>query len=235
MTSKPSNEAANANDQSVVVRGLCKRFLDGARELEVLRNVSFSVARGESMAITGPSGSGKSTLLNILAGLLPVDAGSVCMHVKASEGASTFRLEQMSESERTRLRRRYIGYVHQFYNLVPTLTVIENVRLPGRLNRGRTLDAFASELLTEFGLAERADVFPQVLSGGEQQRVAVARALLLTPNLLLADEPTGNLDAENAQSVATALFSAAKERGVSLVVATHSEAVAERAEQRLRL
>lgn len=220
---------------SVEVRGLYKHFRDGDDELEVLRDVNFSLARGESMAITGPSGSGKSTLLNLLAGLLEIDSGSIRMHVSMAGEKQTLSLEGANEAARTRLRRRHIGYVHQFYNLVPTLTVVENVRLPGRLNFGRSLDDYALELLKDFGLADRAHVFPHVLSGGEQQRVAVARALLLTPAVLLADEPTGNLDALNAQAVAAALFAAAKERGVSLVVATHSESVAERAEQRLRL
>ena len=215
----------------VEVSGLHKRFSDGDATLEVLSGVDFRLESAASLAITGPSGSGKSTLLNVLAGLLKCDAGSVVLRAQDSQ----IDMAAASEADRTRFRRRHIGYVHQFYNLVPTLTVLENVRLPGRLNRGSALDGYARALLGEFGLEARANAFPDVLSGGEQQRVAVARALVLTPALILADEPTGNLDGGNSEAVADSLFSAAAERGVALVVATHSEAVAARADLHLRL
>ena len=222
---------ANVVEVVVEVSGLAKRFSDGDATLEVLSDVGFTLRTGASLAITGPSGSGKSTLLNVLAGLLESDAGSVIVRAEAE----SIDMAAATEAQRTRFRRRHIGYVHQFYNLVPTLTVLENVRLPGRLNRGSELDGYALELLDEFGLGGRADAFPDVLSGGEQQRVAVARALVLTPALVLADEPTGNLDAGNSEAVATSLFEASGHRGVGLVVATHSESVAARADMHLRL
>lgn len=215
----------------IQARGLCKNYQDGDRTIEVIRDLDLTLDAGECLAITGPSGSGKSTLLNLLAGLITCDQGELDLRL----GSASFALHAVNERERTRMRRRYVGYVYQFFNLVPTLTVHENVRLPARLNRRRDLDARASSLLDRFGLGDRLDVFPEVLSGGEQQRVAVARALLLQPPLLLADEPTGNLDADNSDLVASLLFDTAKQMGVSLVVATHSEAIAARADKHLTL
>ncbi len=213
------------------VAGLSKRYADGDRVVQVLRDVSFSLAPGESLAVTGPSGSGKSTLLNILAGILTADEGAARLRLPDGE----VELGELDDAARTRLRRRHVGYVHQFFNLVPTLTVWENTVLPARLNKRRDLDDAATALLEGFGLGDRSDDFPEVLSGGEQQRVAVARGLLLQPPLLLADEPTGNLDAVNSEQVAALLFRAARERGVALVVATHSETIAAQAEKRLHL
>ena len=215
----------------VEVRGLSKSYQDGDRSIEVLRQLDVELAAGRSLAVTGPSGSGKSTLLNILAGIVPCDEGEVDLHL----GGRSFAVHLANERARTQMRRRYIGYVYQFFNLVPTLTVLENVRLPGRLNKRKDTDQRALTLLEEFGLGDRAQVFPEVLSGGEQQRVAVARALLLKPPLLLADEPTGNLDANNSAHVADLLFDHASQMGVSVIVATHSDAVAERAHHHLHL
>ncbi len=218
-------------ETTLEVRDLCKHYADGDRSVEVLNRVSLSLAAGQSLAVTGPSGSGKSTLLNILAGILAADDGAVLLRT----GAATVDLATLSDSERTRLRRRHIGYVYQFFNLVPTLTVWENTVLPARLNKRADLEARADALLEDFALGERRDTFPEVLSGGEQQRVAVARALVLQPPLLLADEPTGNLDAANSKHVADLLFNAAREQDVALVIATHSEEIAARADQRLHL
>ncbi len=218
-------------EATLEVRGLCKHYADGDRLVEVLNHVSLDLAGGRSLAVTGPSGSGKSTLLNILAGILAADAGTVVLRT----GEATVDLATLNDAERTRLRRRHIGYVYQFFNLVPTLTVWENTVLPARLNKRLDLDARAGELLDQFALSARRDTFPEVLSGGEQQRVAVARALVLQPPLLLADEPTGNLDATNSKHVADLLFSAAREQNVALVIATHSEEIAARADQRLHL
>ncbi len=215
----------------VRVTNLCKRYKDGDRDIEVLRDLHLHLPAGQSLALTGPSGSGKSTLLNILAGLLTCDTGEVHLTM----GAESFALHAMSEQQRTRMRRRSIGYVYQFFNLVPTLTVVENVRLPARLNKRRDLDAQAAALLDSFGLGARLHVFPEVLSGGEQQRVAVARALLMQPPLILADEPTGNLDAGNTAHVAHLLFETAKDMGLSVIVATHSDDIAGRADHHLRL
>ncbi len=216
---------------AVSIRGLRKTFQDGEQQIQVLSGLDLDISTGQTLAITGPSGSGKSTLLNVLAGLVEADAGSVDLRL----GDHTFAMHSASEKARTRLRRSSIGYVYQFFNLVPTLTVLENVCLPARLNRREDLDGRANEILAAFGLNDRHNAFPEVLSGGEQQRVAVARALLLKPPLLLADEPTGNLDAANAEQVASLLFDHAKALGLTVVVATHSEDVAGRADRRLQM
>ncbi|MEM9621996.1 MAG: ATP-binding cassette domain-containing protein [Pseudomonadota bacterium] len=216
---------------AVQLHAVSKSFQDGDVTVGVLNNLSCQVAPGSSLAITGPSGSGKSTLLNLLAGTLTPDSGEIFMHL----GGQDVAWHNCSERIRTRTRRRWIGYVHQFFNLIPTLTVLENVRLPGRLNKQRQLDAQALELLQQFGLGHRLHNFPETLSGGEQQRVAVARALLLQPALLLADEPTGNLDRGNSTQVADLLFTSARASGAALIVATHSSQVAARADQQLQL
>ena len=212
-------------------RHLCKSYLDGQTQIQVLDDIELAVAPATSVAITGPSGSGKSTLLNILAGLIAADSGEIVLNV----GDQEFALHTCSTRRRTQIRRAYIGYVFQFFNLIPTLTVLENVLLPAELNkRGNQRDE-AMQLLEHFGMASRCSAFPQTLSGGEQQRVAVARALLLRPPLLLADEPTGNLDQHNATLVANMLFEAARLRDVALVVATHSDSVAALAQQHMKL
>ena len=213
------------------VKQISKHYQDGSRQINVISDLSFNVAAGESLSVMGPSGSGKSTLLNLLAGLLELDSGDITL---ALEGKS-FSYRTANERSRTMLRRQHIGYVYQFFNLVPTLTVLENVRLPARLNNRRDLERHASTLLGEFGLSDRLNDFPDRLSGGEQQRVAVARALLLKPPLLLADEPTGNLDAENSSHVADLLFSSCREQNISLVLATHSNEVAAMADTQLQL
>ena len=213
------------------VKKISKHYQDGGRQIDVIRDLSFSVAAGESLSVTGPSGSGKSTLLNLLAGLLELDDGDMSLELKGK----IFSYRAANERSRTAFRRQYIGYVYQFFNLVPTLTVLENVRLPARLNQQPELERHAATLLGDFGLSERLHDFPETLSGGEQQRVAVARALLLKPPLLLADEPTGNLDIENSNLVADLLFSSCREQNISLVLATHSKEVAAMADTRLHL
>lgn len=213
------------------VKKISKHYQDGGRQIDVIRDLSFSVAAGESLSVTGPSGSGKSTLLNLLAGLLELDDGDMSLELKGK----IFSYRAANERSRTAFRRQYIGYVYQFFNLVPTLTVLENVRLPARLNQQPELERHAATLLGDFGLSERLHDFPETLSGGEQQRVAVARALLLKPPLLLADEPTGNLDIENSNLVADLLFSSCREQNISLVLATHSKEVATMADTRLHL
>ncbi len=211
------------------VRNVSKGFVDGDRQIDVLQSLSFSLDAGQSLAVMGPSGSGKSTLLNLLAGLISPDAGDIQLRLQDK----TISLGMLEERARTAIRRQHIGYVYQFFNLVPTLTVLENVRLPARINRKKSLDSRALDLLQNFGLGDRLDAFPEVLSGGEQQRVAVARALVLTPPILLADEPTGNLDAANTEQVANLLFNTARELKVALVIATHNEAVAAMADHQL--
>ena len=213
------------------LNAVSKGYVDGERQIEVLRSLSLSLASGQSLAVTGPSGSGKSTLLNLLAGLLRPDEGQILLCLNGE----TLNLGSLSDKQRTAIRRRHIGYVYQFFNLVPTLTVLENVCLPARLNGQRNLETYARDLIENFGLGDRLDVFPEALSGGEQQRVAVARALVLSPPLLLADEPTGNLDATNTEHVANLLFDTARQMNVALVIATHNEDVASRADLQLHI
>jgi len=215
----------------VSVKGLSKGYMDGEQHIAVLRELDLCLPAGRSLAITGPSGSGKSTLLNILAGLIDSDAGRVELQL----GDTRHRLHAASVAQRTALRRRAIGYVFQFFNLVPTLTALENVCLPAHLNGRRDMRPRAIALLQEFGLGTRLQAFPEVLSGGEQQRVAVARALLMEPPLVLADEPTGNLDATHSAQVSTLLFNTAQRYGGSVIVATHSETVARDADHHLQL
>ena len=201
-----------------------KAYADGAGAQVVLTDFDLAVQPGTSLAIMGPSGSGKSTLLNILAGTVLPDAGCITLNFPAE----SIRWDQLDESGRVRVRRRHMGYVHQFFNLIPTLSVLENVLLPLQLNRMVNPHQAALGLLERCGLSHRLQAFPDQLSGGEQQRTAVARALVHKPALLLADEPTGNLDDANSQQVAELLLSACQETGTTLVLATHSTQLAQR-------
>ena len=204
---------------AVELRKLSKSYREGEAERGVLRDVSVTLASGEIAVLVGRSGSGKSTLLNIIAGIDKPTAGTVMV-----DGTD---LTGLSEHARTRFRRRHIGFVFQFFNLIPLLTVEENLLLPLELN-GRAdgkSAARARELLERVGLGGRGGSYPERLSGGEQQRVAIARALIHEPALVLADEPTGNLDAENAASVLELLDSLAREAGRTVLMATHSREV----------
>jgi putative ABC transport system ATP-binding protein len=195
----------------------------------VLSEANLEVRDGELLVILGRSGSGKSTLLKLIGGLDTPDAGAV-IHAGRD-------LSAMNDSERTRFRRQSLGFVFQFFNLIPTLTVAENIRLPLALN-GRAdaaADARIASLLQTLALRECAARFPEELSGGEQQRVALARALAHGPRLILADEPTGNLDFETAEQVLGLLEKTCRESGTTLVVATHSNDVAGIADRVLRI
>jgi putative ABC transport system ATP-binding protein len=202
-----------------------KDYHEGGETRVVLREASAEIAAGEIVAIRGRSGSGKSTLLNLVAGIDLPSAGEILV-----DGTPLHRL---SARDRTLFRRDHMGFVFQFFNLIPTLTALENVRLPAELagvDHGAA-DARARELLREVGLSERASGFPDRLSGGEQQRVAIARALVAGPRLLLADEPTGNLDDATGRAVLDLLERLTRGAGRTLVLATHSAAVAARADR----
>ena len=217
------------------VQAVGKRFDDGGVERWVLRDVTCEVAAGATTALWGPSGCGKSTLLNLMAGILVPDAGSV--HFNEPSGA-TFDISTAGERQRVRFRRRRIGFIFQFFNLVPTLTVAENVALPLELNgllRAQGQRQRALERLAALGVAHCGERFPNTLSGGEQQRVAIARALAHAPALVLADEPTGNLDGDNARRVVDLLWAAVREAGSALVVATHNERIAAKADTVIEL
>jgi putative ABC transport system ATP-binding protein len=204
---------------AVELRQLSKTYREGEAERVVLRDVSVTVAAGEIVVLVGRSGSGKSTLLNLIAGIDRPSAGSVAVN-----GTD---LTALDEGARTRFRRRHIGFVFQFFNLIPLLTVEENLLLPLDLNGRAGADgvARARALLDRVGLAGRGDSFPERLSGGEQQRVAIARALIHDPALILADEPTGNLDADTAAGVLDLLDALAREAGRTVLMATHSREV----------
>ena len=212
---------------SLVARNLAKSHHQAERKIEILKGLSLEVAEGESVAIVGKSGSGKSTLLSLLAGLSPVDEGQILL--------SGHELTGMSETELARLRARHMGIIFQQFQLVSTLTALENIMLPAEILR--LPDAFerAQQLLERVGLSERRHHFPQQLSGGEQQRVAIARALCASPSVLLADEPTGNLDTETAKAVTPMLFDLAKENKTALILVTHDPELAQRCSRVLRL
>ncbi len=214
---------------AVELSGVVKIYREGESERVVLREVDLTVAPGEIVVLLGRSGSGKSTLLNLISGIDRPTAGLVRV-----EGVDVAAL---SDTERTRFRRRRIGFIFQFFNLIPTLTVEENLRLPLELNGldGTAGRLRAADVLTAVGLADRAASFPDRLSGGEQQRVAVARALVHGPALVLADEPTGNLDTESARQVLGLLADLARGAGRTVIAASHSEEVAALADRVLTL
>jgi putative ABC transport system ATP-binding protein len=204
---------------AVQLRQIGKSYREGEAERVVLRDVSLTIPGGEIVVLVGRSGSGKSTLLNLIAGIDRPTAGSVAVN-----GTD---LTALDEQARTRFRRRHIGFVFQFFNLIPLLTVEENLLLPLDLNGRADAQgvARARALLERVGLAGRGDSFPERLSGGEQQRVAIARALIHAPDVILADEPTGNLDADTAAGVLELLDSLAREAGRTVLMATHSREV----------
>jgi putative ABC transport system ATP-binding protein len=209
-------------------RQLAKTYDAGGAEVPALRGVDLSIERGEFVAIMGPSGCGKSTLLNLLAGLDRPTSGEVWLDGE--------RIDGLSETDLARLRRRKLGFVFQFFNLVPTLSALENVELPLLLVGRRRSEArsSANELLSELGLAEKQGAAPVDLSGGQQQRVALARALANRPDVVLADEPTGNLDSAAAREV-LGLFRGARDRGQTLVLVTHDPSVASAADRVITL
>jgi len=213
----------------VSVSELNHQYREGERTRTVLNGVTLELRRGERLALLGRSGSGKSTLLNLLGGIDTPHAGRIRI-----DGTDITRLD---ERARTLFRRRHIGFIYQFYNLIPTLTVAENVRLPLELNHedGTAAAHKTLSMLARVGLADYGDAYPDRLSGGEQQRVAIARALVHEPLLILADEPTGNLDAENGQQVLQLLDRLTRDRGGALVLVTHSRAVAQMADRMLSL
>jgi putative ABC transport system ATP-binding protein len=207
-------------------RGLSKSYATVAGPLQVLHDVTFRLERGESLTILGPSGSGKTTLLGLCAGLDRATAGSVCL-AGTNLGAQT-------EDELARLRSDRVGFVFQSFQLLPTLTAVENVAVPLEL-RGVAARGRALELLERVGLGDRADHYPVQMSGGEQQRVAIARAFINTPEILFADEPTGNLDGATAERVRELLFEIGQNDSASLVIVSHDESFAARTDRTLRL
>lgn len=206
---------------------LTKIYRSAENELTVLDRISFSVLQGNSISIIGPSGSGKTTLLGLCAGLDTPSAGTVSL--------MGFKLNVMSEDDRAYLRNQYVGFVFQNFQLLPTLTALENVMLPLELRGEKHVMPKAKELLDRVGLDSRVHHYPSQLSGGEQQRVAMARAFISDPKILFADEPTGNLDEENADHIRDLLFGLNKELGTTLVLVTHNHELAQRTQRILKM
>ena len=211
----------------IEVRGLKKSIRNGARVVEILRGIDLTIPQGQFVAIMGASGSGKSTLLGLLAGLDSPSEGEVLLDGVEISGLAEDRLAEV--------RGRKIGFVFQSYQLIPTLTAFENVLLPHELNARGDGKAKAAALLTAVGLADRMHHYPVQLSGGEQQRVALARAFVLEPPIVLADEPTGNLDSTNGEHVLELLTGRQRESNTTLVMVTHDPQVAGRADRQIHL
>ena len=211
----------------LAVRNLTKEYRSGGGALAVLRNVTFDIAAGETVAIVGPSGSGKTTLLGLLAGLDTPTTGAVLL-----DGND---LSTLDEDARARLRGDKVGFVFQSFQLVPTLTALENVQVPLELRGIRDSDARAKDLLERVGLGSRTHHFPTQLSGGEQQRVAIARAFVNRPRVLFADEPTGNLDGATGEKIVGLLEQLNREDGTTIVLVTHDQSLARRLGRSIRL
>jgi putative ABC transport system ATP-binding protein len=218
-----------SSDRLIQLSGVTKRYLQGGTTLCALDGVSLDVPRGQLCSIVGPSGSGKSTLLHLIGGLDVADGGDIVI--------GEHRLSAMSDDDLTLFRRRHVGFVFQLFNLLPTLTAAENVGLPLLLDGHprAAVDARATELLARVGLADRSRRRPDELSGGEMQRVAIARALILEPLLLLADEPTGNLDSKTGEAILALFDDACRNRGQTIVMVTHDPQAARRGDRVIAL
>lgn len=217
------------NEAFIRLENLTKGYQEGGHTRHVLNQANASFARGELVAILGKSGSGKSTLLNLISGIDLVDSGNIWLNNQ--------ELTKLDDQKRTLFRRRNIGFIFQFFNLIPTLTVLENVVLPAELNGVSPQNARqrAESFLSEVGLFDRLDTYPDRLSGGEQQRVAIARALINDPILLLADEPTGNLDEQTGRLILDLLDRLTRQAGKNMIMVTHSSEAAAIADRTLYL
>ena len=209
------------------ITNLTKTYSSAGRMLTVLDDINFAVAVGSTNAIVGPSGSGKTTLLGLCAGLDSSTSGSVELN--------NINLGNLSEDQRAQVRNQYIGFIFQNFQLLPTLTALENVMVPLELRGERNIKARSLELLDKVGLSDRGHHYPMQLSGGEQQRVSLARAFSNSPRILFADEPTGNLDAETSEKVVKLIFDLNKEAGTTLVLVTHDLELASKTQRILRI
>ena len=209
------------------IHSLSKDYQSGGKKLTVLEDIGFSIEAGDTCAIVGPSGSGKTTLLGLCAGLDRASAGSVKLN--------GVPLDHLNEDERAEVRNQYVGFIFQNFNLIPTLTALENVMVPMELRGERNIAQRARELLVKVGLGDRGHHYPAQLSGGEQQRVSMARAFSNRPKILFADEPTGNLDEDTGSHVEELLFELNREAGTTLVIVTHDAELAGKTQRIIRL
>ena len=211
----------------LVIENVSKTYQSGGRTLTVLDNISFSIEAGSTLSIVGPSGSGKTTLLGLCAGLDRASTGSVQLQ--------NIQLEKLNEDQLAQVRNQYIGFIFQNFQLLPTLTALENIMVPLELRGEKNIRSRALDLLDKVGLANRGHHYPAQLSGGEQQRISLARAFSSKPHILFADEPTGNLDAETSEKIVTLLFDLNKEAGTTLVLVTHDLDLASKTGRVIRL
>ncbi len=209
------------------LEGVSKMYQSAGNTLTVLDHISFSVDAGSTLAIVGPSGSGKTTLLGLCAGLDRSSSGSIYLH--------NIRLDELSEDRRAQVRNLYVGFIFQNFQLLPTLTALENVMVPLELRGEKNIRLRAVDLLNKVGLADRGHHYPAQLSGGEQQRVSLARAFSNKPQILFADEPTGNLDAETSEKIVKLIFDLNKEAGTTLILVTHDHELASKTGRIIRL
>lgn len=209
------------------VSNVSKTYKSGNRILTVLDNIHFAVAAGATLSIVGPSGSGKTTLLGLCAGLDRASAGTIALN--------NIVLDNLNEDQRAQVRNEYVGFIFQNFQLIPTLTALENVMVPLELRGERNIKKRSLELLDKVGLADRGHHYPTQLSGGEQQRVSLARAFSNSPKILFADEPTGNLDAETSERIVHLLFELNKAAGTTLILVTHDMELASKTGRIIRI
>lgn len=214
-------------DTILELKNVSKSYLSGGRSLSVLDDISFSINCGAAVSIVGPSGSGKTTLLGLCAGLDRSNSGEILLKRK--------RLDHLGEDARAKVRNEYVGFIFQNFQLMPTLTALENVMVPLELRGAKKIRLIAQELLQKVGLGDRGHHYPSQLSGGEQQRVSLARAFSNKPAILFADEPTGSLDAETSDTIIELMFGLNKEAGTTLVLVTHDTDLAAKTERILRI
>jgi putative ABC transport system ATP-binding protein len=218
----------NSNTHMLTTTHLTKKYQTAnGNMLTVLDDVSFNIDAGDTFSIVGPSGSGKTTLLGLCAGLDRATSGSVSLN--------GIQLDTLTEDQRAEVRNKYVGFVFQNFQLIPTLTALENVMVPLELRSDPTAEKVAREWLAKVGLSDRLDHYPSQLSGGEQQRVCIARAFSNSPKILFADEPTGNLDADNAAGIVDLLFDLNRTAGTTLVLVTHDLELAKRTHRILKI
>lgn len=215
------------NNVVLDISNLSKTYRSNERDLTVLSEINFNIKHGETVSIVGPSGSGKTTLLGLCAGLDKASSGTVALY-----GSN---LGSLSEDERALIRNKNVGFIFQNFQLIPTLTALENVTIPLELQGAKNVKKRALDLLERVGLGDRASHYPNQLSGGEQQRVSLARAFSNDPKLLFADEPTGNLDGDTGDKIETLLFDLNKEKGTTLIIVTHDMELASRTQRIIKL